>query len=548
MPVEIKQLSELDPDNVTTQAELCAEMVQEDNPRIDAKRGILRDVLIQYGAALKEVAAEEIRRYNRGRSLKEITEDPVNAPEDLVDSVLSMYRITRREGSQSVGTVTIVLNRAINVTIRAGAVFTGNGKEFVTERVFTSQATSATATSDTDQVLTQLDADRWGFDIEVVAVEAGADSRLLKDTVLIPSEEPLAFVKAYAAADFVGGSATESNAEMVERLNRGLAAKGGSNRYNMDAMLAEQPAFANIVDTSIIGFGDAEQLRNHTIWPGQLGGRVDWYVRTQDKPQFKQLTVTATLISKGSDNRGTWQFAIAKEDAPGFFDVVKILPVDSDETLGGYPVTSETRGFDLSDEEFVPDVANAVEAAYTPLQTAVIRFYDEDADTSDMSVGDEVDYSVTVRMLPLLRDLQDFVNGQRVRHAAADVLIKAPVPCFVQVSFEVQLKNGQTEPDLDAIKNALAAKVNGYGFTGRLPASALHAVIQSHLEAPAAASALDLFGVIRRPDQTIKPLRSSEVLLIPDEPAKMVTARTVAFFLDPADVAITVKYVDMPEI
>lgn len=546
MAIELKTLAELDPAKVLASAETLAEYVQEDNPSIDAKRGMIRDVVVQYGAALKEIESEEIDRYNRARSLKEIAADPTLAPDDLVDSVLSLYRLTRRTGTSAVGTVTIVLSKAINVTIRSGAVFTANGVQFTTQRVYTSQAT--TAQSATDTVLTQLDADRWGFDIEVTAVEPGVAGRLPKDTVLVPAEPPLAYVKSYAAADFTGGSATETNAELVERLNRGMAARGGGNRVNMDAMLLEQPAFANIVDTSIIGFGDPEQLRNHTIWPGQLGGRVDWYIRTQDRPELKQLTVTATLISKLADDRGIWQFSLGKNAAPGFYDVVKILPVDSDETLGGFPVTTETRGYDLSDEDLTPDVANAVEAAYTPLATATIQFKDENKSVAALTVGDEADYSVTVRVMPLLRDLQDFVSAQRTRHAAADVLVKAPVPCFVELSFEIQLKNGQTSPDVDAIKNELATLVNGRGFTGRLPSSALSAVIQKHLESPAAASAIDMFGLIRRPDQTIKPLRSSEVLLIPDEAAKMVTARTTAFFLDPADIAVFVKYVDMPEI
>ncbi len=548
MAVEVTSMSELTPEQVQARAALLSQMLQENNPTIDAQRGVVNELVVKPGAAIAEVAAEEIDRYNRARSLKEISDDPDLADDDLVDSVLSLYRIERKIGSQAVGQVTIVLSAAINVTIRAGAVFTGNGLEFVTERLFTSQSTSGTASSPTDQVLVQIGTDRWAFTIEVVAVEPGAAGRLAKDTTLVPSETPLRFVKAYAAADFVGGEDTETNAEMVTRINRGISAKGGSNRVNMDAMLLEQPAFEGVKASSVIGYGDDEQIRNHTIWPGSLGGRIDWYVRTQAKVELKQIDVAATLITKHIDNRGTWQFSLGKNDAPGFYDIINIVPADSDETLGGFPITSEVRDFDLTDEVMEFDVETAEEAAFTALQTTTIQFYDEDQDVSDMTVGDEADYSVTVRVMPLIREIQDFVAGRRVRHAAADVLVKGPVPCFVQLSFDINMRSDAAAPDTDAIKNDLAALVNGYGFTGRLPASAVSAVIQSHLEAPAAAGAIDMFGIIRRPDNTFKPIRSSEILLIPDEPGRMVTSRTVAFFLDPTDIAISLRYVDMPEV
>ncbi len=542
------QLSELDPTTVMARADVLAEMIQEENPTIDAKRGVLRAVLAKYGAALGTIGTTEVERYNRARSLAEIAADPELAPDDLVDSVLSLYRVERRPGQLSRGTVTILLSRAINVTIRLGAVFTANGQEFVTEQVFTSQPTSATAAAESDRVLTQLDENLWGFDIDVVAVVPGVAGRLSKDTVLVPSAPPAAFVKSYAAADFVGGVATETNAEMVARLNRGIASRGLSNRVSMDALLTDQPLFADIVGTSIIGFGDAEQLRNHTIWPGALGGGIDWYVRSQDRPTYKLIEGTAILVEKTSDNRGLWQFALAKTDAPGFYDVVKILPVDNDQTDSGYEIVTETRGYDLSDEDFAPDVQTAVEAAFSPLQTSVFVFKDTDVNTQELALGATADYAVTVRMMPLLRDIHDFVVGRRTRHAAADVLVKAPIPCFLQLSFELQLKDESFVPDIEAIKNDLAETVNRFGFTGRLPAAVLAAVIQSHLEGAAAAGAIDMFGLILRPDLTIKYLRSSEVLIVPDEPAKMVTARTVAFILDPADVAISQSYVNMPEI
>ena len=61
-------------------------------------------------------------------------------------------------------------------------------------------------------------------------------------------------------------------------------------------------------------------------------------------------------------------------------------------------------------------------------------------------------------------------------------------------------------------------------------------------------SAINMTGRIRKPDGTTTVLNSTEVLIIPDKPAEMVTGRTTAFFLDPSDIAISEELVDIPEI
>jgi hypothetical protein len=83
---------------------------------------------------------------------------------------------------------------------------------------------------------------------------------------------------------------------------------------------------------------------------------------------------------------------------------------------------------------------------------------------------------------------------------------------------------------------------------GRLNASSLFDIIHDYLPDNVACSAIDILGQIRRPDGTIKPLRSSEAIIIPSEPDGMVTARTTAFILNPEDIAISAETVNIPEI
>jgi hypothetical protein len=145
-------------------------------------------------------------------------------------------------------------------------------------------------------------------------------------------------------------------------------------------------------------------------------------------------------------------------------------------------------------------------------------------------------------------EIQTLLGSRGSRNYAGDVLVKAAIPCFVSIAFTVQGKAGEPLPDANAIRTALSNYVNTLGFCGRLHASALSDIIHNFITGRVAVSAVDMFGQIRRPDGTVRNLRSSEVLVIPDEADRMVTARTVVFVLETADIKISAETVNIPEI
>jgi len=98
--------------------------------------------------------------------------------------------------------------------------------------------------------------------------------------------------------------------------------------------------------------------------------------------------------------------------------------------------------------------------------------------------------------------------------------VKAPVPCFVSIAFTLNGAAGATLPDSFLIKDDLAQYVNRLGFCGRLSASTLLDIIHNRLSGKISVSAIDMNGEILRPDGTTRRIRSSEVLLVPDESGK----------------------------
>jgi hypothetical protein len=280
----------------------------------------------------------------------------------------------------------------------------------------------------------------------------------------------------------------------------------------------------------------------HTIFPVSMGGRLDIYARTDGQPTRRELTKSATLVSVGAGG-SVWQFNITRDDFPGFYDVTQIIfPSDPVDTAG-FEVTDDIRSFDMSDDTLPtqPDLLSATEAFYTKYQTTVIRFLDTATDTTGMTPGTtKQDYKVVVRGMPLIKELQNFCMDYRWRNLASDIAVKAAVPCFLSINFDIQKGPESTTPDVNAIKNALVSEINALGFPGQLHASLVADVAHGFLEDRQAVGDISLHGRINRPTGTFQVIRSSDVLRIPDDPGNLVSGRTTVFILEENDIGISV--------
>ena len=550
MSLEISNLSELDPAAVTQTRETLAQQLQETNSSLDLKRGVLHDLLLNYSAILATATQENIDRLRQSNSLMAISADPTLADPDIVDGVMSNYRVTRKEGTKAVGSVTIVVSVLSTVTISSGTVFEADGKQFKSDASYVARTSESNVQSSTDRVLTPLGDGNYAFTINVVAAETGSSYLLSKNTLFVPTTAIVNFVKAYATSDFIDGTNTETNSELMARLQVGIACAAMSNRVNMASLLQEQAEFQDVVASSIIGYGDAEMQRDqHSIFQISYGGRADWYVRTQQLPRQLGLVKESTLIAKLPDGTSTWQFSVSRDEAPGFYDITGIQLTDMAEVAGGFGITSDIRANDLTPiaGELLPDIVSVQEGAYSRYQTTVIQFHDTLTDVSSLAIGATKDYAVTVRYMPLIKEIQSFVGNRDHRNYAGDILIKAPVPCFVSLSFTIDGRTGDPLPDAYAIKDDLTQYINSLGFRGRLYASDLDDLIHNHLYGETSVGAIDMFGQIRYPDGTVQSLRSTESLIIPSEPDYMVTSRTTGFIVTADDIAISARTVNMPE-
>jgi hypothetical protein len=204
---------------------------------LDVSRGVFYELLIYYHSLLATRQDTLINDYRRARSLLALEQDPDLADTDLVNDVLSNFRLDRKAGTLARGTIAIILSDDITVTFGRGSIFEARGLQYTTTEVYTAKAQAAQINTTTDRLITATADGRFMFTLEVEAVAEGANYNLDKGTLIVPSSPPPTYVTSYATIDFTSGIAAETNTEVLTRLQEGISAQTLSNRVNMAAFL-----------------------------------------------------------------------------------------------------------------------------------------------------------------------------------------------------------------------------------------------------------------------------------------------------------------------
>lgn len=538
-------INDLDPTAVQQAESFLAGWLAPQYPSMDLNEGVFRNLLIRAAGAFHVLNQELMAELKASQSMLAVSADPEGADPEVVDAILSNYRMTREVGAKATGTVTILMSYLQSVTISASTVFIANGLNFLVTQPYVAVTDPASVLTDQQRLIVARSDGTYSFTVPVEAEAEGTDYNLRIGTRFTVTPLVTGFIDAYALQDFAGGTGTETNTELIARMNEAIVQKVLSGRVQIEALLAEQ--CTTLQASSIVGFGDAEMLRDrHNMFGISTGGKADLYCRTQALPQTLKITHDAVLIDK---ENGTWQGTILRDDAPGFYEIQAILPAGVSPDQATLAKLTETRGLDLtpdSDEDLSPDVANITEGAYSRYQTAVVTFTDTSGDLTSLSVGAVRSYDFYLNAMSKIKDLQRYVMNRGNRNPQADYLVRAPIPAFVTVSLAIGYQGSGELPDAAPIKTAVAERVNALNFQlGRLPASIIYDAVHDVISRTEAyvMSPVDILARIRQPNGTYVQIRSGDQIEIPDDPANEVSQRTVIFYLDADDVDVLVERV-----
>lgn len=541
MPLEISTLRELSPDKVAAMSAILSQLMQERHPEVELSRGVFHDLVLYFNAVLNAAVRENIDRVLQSNSLLKITQNPALAEDAIVDQVLSNFNVARNNGTAATGSVTFVFLLPEPTEIPADIFYIANEFEFQPADTFTILPPGNVTNKTNERVMIEVGDGTYAATIPFVAVNTGKAGNIRRGTKMLATSLPGNVADAFAASDFVDGLDPLTNEEYLKQLSVGLTAKTIGSRKSYEAFIRSIDEFKNLLHCSVLGCGDVEQQRDqHSIFPVSGGGKVDIYLQTAAGAQEVEHILEATYVGIGE--RGTiWQAAISRNAAPGFYDVTRVAAL-TDKTSNGYPVVQDIRGVDLAQISYAPDIVHVHEGVYSRYQTAIIRFEDSDKLSSGLVVNQsKALYTVTTRGMPLVGDIHDTITSRDNRPRATDILVKAAVPCFTQISFEVRTEMNEVISDetLLSMKEAVVAAISQVGFAGQLHSSVVANAAHKFLTGRQAIGHIDMFGKIRRPDGTFAYLRDGTLLTIPNDPTRLITGRTTVFVVGVENVSIS---------
>lgn len=541
MPLEIASLRELTPEQVSAMTTTLTQLMQERHPEVELSRGVFHDLVLYFNGVLNAAIRENIDRVRQSNSLLAITQNPALAEDALVDQVLSNFNLTRDPGSRATGAVTFVFLLNQRTVIQNDIDFFAENKTFRLAETYTFLPTGSVPTKSDERVMIAVGDGTYAASVPVVATSIGADGNIRRGTIISANASPGNVSSAFATSDFVNGKDAATNEEYLKKLSEGLTAKTIGSRKSYEAFIRNYSEFKNILHCSVLGCGDVEQQRDqHSIFPISGGGKIDIYLQTNTYAQEIEHTLEATYVGIG-ENGTIWQVAIPRDAAPGFYDITRVAKV-TDKTSNGYAVVQDIRSVDLTQASYAPDIVHVHEGVYSRYQTAIVRFEDSDTLSSGLTINQsKALYSVTTRGMPLIADIHDTLTARDNRPRATDILVKAAVPCFTKIAFEIRTETNDSISDttLQEIKKAVVKAVAEVGFSGQLHSSVIANAVHKFLAGRQAVGTVDMFGKIRRPDGSYAYVRDNTLIKIPNDPTRLVTGRTTAFVVGPDDVSVS---------
>lgn len=541
MALQISSLRELSPEKIADTLLTLSQLMQERHPDVELTRGVFHDLVLYFNSVLNTAVRENIDRILQSRSLQQIIQNPALADDALVDHVLSNFNVKRNPGAQATGLATFVFLLNSRTVLPVDVEYVTDEAKFVPTDTFIVLPVGSVPTKTNERVMIDVGDGTYAVTVPFIATTVGETGNIRRGTKFYSNSIPGNISEVFAASDFISGKNPATNEEYLQTLDLGLTAETIGSRKSYEKFIRAQPAFKNVLHCSVLGCGDAEQQRDqHSLFPISGGGKVDIYVQTTPAAQEIDHTLQATYVGIGV-NGTIWQVTIPRDIHPGFYEIARVAkPLDK--TSNGYAIVSDTRGVDLAQTTYVPDIIYTTEGAYSRYQTAIVRFEDSDTLSSGLTINQsKAWYTVTTRGMPLIGDIHDTLTSRENRSRATDLLVKSAVPCFTKIAFEIRTENNDVI-DADtilAIKNAVVDAVAAVGFGGQLHSSVITTAAHKFLTGKQAIGGVDMFGRIRRPDGSTAYLRDNTLLVIPDDPTRLVTGRTTVFVVGVEDVSIS---------
>jgi hypothetical protein len=529
--LNLQNLKQEDPEIIKSFEDILRDFLQEYDPDIDLRSGVVCDLLLRANAALGASINNVFDRALVNTNLTDIINNPDLADSSSVDKILSNWGIQRNNGSRSLGLVTIYVSRLAPFSIPATVAFSIGSEEYVTTYPISVRTSEANIQSDTDLFLQPANESMYFCNIPVISKGVGAATKvragsIFSTTVLIPG-----LIVAKAEQDFIGGEDVESTEALLARQGSGIVSKSFGNKLQTKAVLLDR--FPDIQEVSVVKYFDAEMTRttpDSNLLGIRSAGFVDLYVRTNKEVISRNFFLDA----KCTWNTGgtlKWRMTVGKDVFPGFY---KIDWIKAESQGPALDLIQETV---IHDPDHVfPAIISSSDCKHSAYQVIEIDFEDRNPKVF-ASVGQNKGFFVALTGLPRIDEIQKYTIGADNGALGLDILVKAPYPVFLTIS--IQLKGKSLTQDLQLlIKETLSNFINTqYTFKSVVYANHISSAIGSLLDGRQCAVVDFSAKVLTRGDDVY--LYSRDNIDISTLNLPYLTDKNTCFFIKPSDIMLS---------
>lgn len=264
--------------------DFIVQRIHEYDPDIRVASGTgLYELMVAPLSIIMQPIRDEIDDLLASQTILQVLEsvNPNSFNEDVVDSLLSNLRVSRRQGEIASTTVRVSFFSAQDFSATANSLRFLTG----TNLIFTNSAS-------VDVTQAQMSAAYDGFnfyiDIPCRALASGAGYNVPANAIAIMQSEPANVAGISNPNAVVGGITEETNLQYIERARDAISVRSLVSSPGISTTITE--AFSGIREVSPTGFGDAEMMRD-IISNIHVGGYVDAWM----KPATTLRDVTYSL-------------------------------------------------------------------------------------------------------------------------------------------------------------------------------------------------------------------------------------------------------------
>lgn len=425
--------------------ELLADIFTESN--VDCSVGTaVRELVIRPMAVLKAVEDSAQKDFFSKLNLYAVADGGSSNP-DTIDAVASTYRLKRRDGKSASGTLLAKLAADIRTYIPVGITFFAANYKLYTDKTYIILPTTEDITSyentSTTEYLQIIEIDSEYFAIIPVFTEPGVVD-------VIPSGTKATFAGTinnmgdYSVLSAIsGGSAIESDKDLANRILYGTVKGYLSTPLQIQASLSEE---FNIPPNNIAVFGMGDAIVSRSINPitgFSQSGYVDVYVNSSKSISLGYKSAVAEKIGVGK-----YSVSLPANEAAGIYFIQQIT------SKTGVAITDVIEEYDVenSDNALHKHKLNKTTARYSSFQTLKITFNAMDASEDRLPVN------IAYYYMKDINKMQQFVDSSDVRSLVCDIVVKAAIPCMLDIGINVY--SNDVNLTVDEIKQSIISNIH----------------------------------------------------------------------------------------